>query len=78
MPFIDVLPVSGTFYIYPSVKKSGLTGAQFADKLFKECHVKVIPGTAFGDSGTYHFRISCTVSMADLKEAFDRMEKMTF
>ena len=78
MPFIDVLPVSGTFYIYPSVKKSGLTGAQFADKLFKECHVKVIPGIAFGDSGTYHFRISCTVSMENLKEAFDRMEKMTF
>ena len=27
----------------------------FADKLFNECHVKVIPGIAFGDSGTYHF-----------------------
>lgn len=78
MPFIDVLPVNGTFYIFPSVEKSGMNGYEFSKKLFDECHIKVIPGGVFGPSGVNHFRISCTVSMEQLKEAFDRMEKMKF
>ncbi len=78
MPFIDVLPVYGTFYIFPSVEKTGLDGAQFCEKLFNECHIKAIPGGVFGPSGKNCFRISCTVSIETLKEAFDRMEKMKF
>lgn len=78
IPWVDVLPVSGSFYIFPSIKKTGLTSAQFSQKLFNECHVRVIPGRAFGESGEYHIRISCTLGIDKLKEAFDRMEKMTF
>jgi len=78
IPYVDVLPVSGSFYIFPSIKKSGLTSSQFAKKLFDECHVRVIPGRAFGESGEYHIRISCTVGIDKLKEAFDRMEKLEF
>lgn len=78
IPYVDILPVSGSFYLFPSIKRTGLTGAQFAKKLMEECHVRVIPGRAFGESGEYHLRISCTVSIEKLKEAFDRMEKLTF
>ena len=76
MPMIDVLPVNGTFYVFPSVEKTGMDGAQFTSLLKEKCHIKVIPGIAFGPSGKNHFRISCTVSLADLKEALDRMEKL--
>ncbi len=78
IPWVDVLPVSGSFYIFPSIRKTGLTSSQFTKKLMEECHVRVIPGRAFGESGEYHIRISCTVSVEKLKEAFDRMEKMKF
>lgn len=78
IPWVDVLPVSGSFYIFPSIKKTGLTSSQFTKKLMDECHVRVIPGRAFGESGEYHIRISCTVGIPQLKEAFDRMEKLTF
>ncbi|MBQ7902267.1 MAG: aminotransferase class I/II-fold pyridoxal phosphate-dependent enzyme [Oscillospiraceae bacterium] len=78
IPWVDVLPVSGSFYIFPSIKKTGLTSSQFTKKLMDECHVRVIPGRAFGESGEYHIRISCTLGTDKLKEAFDRMEKMTF
>ena len=78
IPWVDVLPVSGSFYIFPSIEKTGLTSSQFAKKLFDECHVRVIPGRAFGESGEYHIRISCTVGVDKLKEAFDRMETMQF
>jgi hypothetical protein len=69
IPWVDVLPVSGSFYIFPSIKKTGLTSAQFSQKLFNECHVRVIPGRAFGESGEYHIRISCTLGIDKLKEA---------
>ena len=78
MPFIEVLPVQGTFYIFPCVRKSGLDGAAFSALLAEQCHIKVIPGEFFGPSGRDHIRISCTVSMDTLKEAFDRMERLTF
>lgn len=78
IPWVSVLPVSGSFYIFPSIEKTGLTSSQFAKRLFEECHVRVIPGRAFGESGEYHIRISCTVGTDKLKEAFDRMEKMKF
>jgi len=78
MPFIDVLPVYGTFYIFPSVAKTGLDGFEFSNRLFNECHIKVIPGGVFGPSGKDCIRISCTVSLETLKEAFDRIEKMEF
>ena len=78
MPFIEVLPVQGTFYIFPCVRKSGLDGTAFSALLMEQCHIKVIPGGAFGPSGRDHIRISCTVSMDTLKEAFDRMEKLKF
>ena len=78
MPFIGVLPVEGSFYIFPNVRKSGLDGTAFAQKLREECHVVVIPGIFFGPSGKDHIRISCTASLDALKEAYDRMERMIF
>jgi len=76
MPFIEVMPVSGSFYIFPNVRKSGMDGTEFARRLREECHVVVIPGIFFGPSGRDHFRISCTAGMDQLKEAYDRMERM--
>ena len=78
IPFMDILPLGGSFYLFPSIKKTGLTSSQFAKKLMEDCHVRVIPGRAFGESGEYHIRISCTVSVEKLKEVFDRIEKMKF
>ena len=78
IPYVDVLPVQGSFYIFPSIKKTGLTSRQFAKKLYEERHIRVIPGAAFGPGGEYHIRISCTLGLDKLKEAFDRMEKIEF
>ncbi len=78
MPFIEVMPVQGSFYIFPCVRRSGLDGTQFSKKLLEECHISVIPGAFFGECAKDHFRISCTASMEQLREAYDRMEKLTF
>ncbi len=78
IPYVDVLPVSGSFYIFPSIKKTKLTSSEFAKKLMDECHVRVIPGSSFGESGEFHIRISCTLEIDKLAQAFDRMEKLKF
>lgn len=64
----------GAFYVFPSVKSTGLTGDEFAERLLKEQRVAVVPGSAFGDSGKYFVRCSYAASLADLKTAAQRIK----
>ena len=41
----------GSFYIFPSVKETGLTGEEFATKLLEQEKVAVVPGSAFSIEG---------------------------
>ncbi len=65
----------GAFYAFPSVKETGLTGEEFAERLLMEEHVAVVPGSAFGDSGAWHVRCSYATSLDRLREAALRMER---
>ena len=64
----------GAFYIFPSIKKFGMTSDDFATALLKEQKVAVVPGTAFGASGEGYVRISYAYSLKRLKEALVRIE----
>lgn len=64
----------GAFYVFPSVRSTGLTGDEFAERLLKEQRVAVVPGSAFGDSGKYFVRCSYATSLADLKTAAQRIK----
>lgn len=59
----------GAFYCFPSVKNTGLTAEEFCEKLLLAKKVAVVPGTAFGPSGTYNFRACYAVSMEKLEQA---------
>lgn len=63
----------GAFYVFPSVAKTGMTGEDFASALLREKHVAVVPGSAFGENGTYHVRCSYATGMEQLSEAMDRI-----
>ncbi len=65
----------GTFYVFPSIKKFGMTSEEFALKLLEEEKVAVVPGTAFGQSGEGFVRISYAYSLEKLKIATDRLKK---
>lgn len=78
IPYLSLVRPKGTFYLFPGVEKTGLSAPEFCDALLERAHVLVTPGDAFGTSGKGHFRIACTVGIDKLKEAFDRMEKLTF
>ncbi len=64
----------GAFYIFPSIKKTGMDSMTFSEKLLKEAGVAVVPGKAFGPSWDDHIRISYATSMKNLEEALNRLE----
>ena len=65
----------GAFYIFPDIRKYGMTSEEFATDLLKKERVVVVPGTAFGDSGEGFTRISYAYSLDSLKEAVKRIER---
>jgi aminotransferase len=64
----------GAFYAFPSVKGTGLSDVEFAERLLKEQKVAVVPGSVFGVGGEDHLRCAYAVSRKDLSEALGRME----
>lgn len=65
----------GAFYMFPSIKRFGMTSDEFATRLLKEEKVAVVPGTAFGDCGEGYLRISYAYSLKNLKEALGRIKR---
>ncbi|MEW8959615.1 aminotransferase class I/II-fold pyridoxal phosphate-dependent enzyme [Neomoorella humiferrea] len=65
----------GAFYVFPSIKVTGMTSTEFAEALLKEEKVAVVPGTAFGNGGEGFIRCSYATSLAELTEAMNRMER---
>ena len=63
----------GTFYVFPTIKNTGLDALEFAQGLLKEQKVAVVPGTAFGEQYKDYIRISYACSFDNLKEALNRI-----
>lgn len=65
----------GAFYVFPSIKETGLSSEEFAQKLLEEERVAVVPGHVFGESGEGYIRCSYATSVKQLSEAMKRMER---
>ena len=63
----------GAFYVFPSIKKFGLTSSQFVDFLFQKARVAVVPGDAFGPGGEGYVRISYCASVEEIEEGMERV-----
>lgn len=63
----------GAFYVFPSIRITGMTSEDFCQKLLMEKHVAVVPGTAFGESGEGFVRISYCYSFKHITEAMERL-----
>lgn len=72
-----ILP-EGAFYTFSKIPTEfNLSAIEFANKLAEEGKVGVTPGTAFGEGGEGHFRMSYASSMDDIKEAMKRLKIFT-
>ncbi|MFP4380197.1 MAG: aminotransferase class I/II-fold pyridoxal phosphate-dependent enzyme [Candidatus Sumerlaeia bacterium] len=74
---IDCHLPEGAFYAFPSIEKFGITAREFCTRLLKEEKVAVVPGSAFTSNGGEKFlRCSYAVSMDELKQALEAMERL--
>lgn len=65
----------GAFYVFPCIKKTGLTSEEFCERLLYEERVAVVPGSAFGDCGEGFVRVSYSYSIKHITEALHRIER---
>jgi aminotransferase len=63
----------GAFYAFPSIRHTGLTSEQFAERLFREAKVAAVPGNVFGKGGEGFLRCSYATSPKLLQEALERI-----
>ena len=63
----------GAFYAFPSIKITGMTSEEFAEKLLMEEKVAVVPGSAFGQCGEGYIRCCYATSLPEIEEALKRM-----
>lgn len=71
---MDCVEPKGALYLFPSIKKWGLSSESFCSRLLFEGKLAVVPGSAFGPFGEGYIRISYAYSGDVLKEGLDRLE----
>lgn len=63
----------GAFYVFPSIKSTGLTSEQFCDGLLVSKKIVTVPGSAFGAAGEGHIRCCYATSMQDIETAMRKI-----
>ncbi|MCI7349148.1 MAG: aminotransferase class I/II-fold pyridoxal phosphate-dependent enzyme [Ruminococcus sp.] len=72
---LECFEPEGAFYVFPSIKSTGLSSEEFCERLLYEHKVAVVPGNAFGESGEGFIRISYAYSLKHLQEAVKRIKE---
>jgi aminotransferase len=70
---LETFEPRGAFYAFPRITSTGLDAETFSRRLLEEEHVAVVPGDAFGPSGTGHVRACYATSYERLEEALARI-----
>lgn len=71
--YFDLVRPKGTFYLFPGIRKTGMSSREFCDYALEHVGVLMSPGDVFGKGGVGHVRMACTVGVERLAEAFDRL-----
>jgi len=79
MSYLDDLELpyarpQGAFYIFPSIKKFGLSSEEFCNYLLAEAIVAVVPGDAFGQLGEGHVRFAYTTSYENIEKGMEKIK----
>lgn len=75
IPKISCLPPEGGFYAWINIKETGETSGALAERLLKEQHMALVPGSAFGVSGEGYLRMTCVKSWEDIREGVRRLKE---
>ena len=76
IPGVTCPEPEGAFYVFPSIKGTGLTSAEFEEKAMNDAGVALLSGSAFGEYGEGYVRLSYANSQENIKQAIDKLDKM--
>lgn len=65
----------GAFYLFPSIKETGMDSETFCNLLLDEQKVVCVPGNAFGECGEGYIRISYSGETSSVIEAIERIRE---
>lgn len=69
----DCFEPLGAFYVFPSIRSTGMSSDEFCERLLKEEKVLVVPGNAFGECGEGFIRATYANSIENIVEAVKRI-----
>lgn len=75
LPGVSCLKPVGAFYVFPNIKKTGLTSEQFSDFILEKAGVALLPGSNFGPAGQGYIRLCYATSLETIKQGIERMRK---
>jgi aspartate/methionine/tyrosine aminotransferase len=73
LPGVSCVMPRGAFYAFPNIADTGLIAKELADRLLYDGGVAALAGTAFGEYGEGHLRLSYANSLENLQEAVSVM-----
>jgi aspartate/methionine/tyrosine aminotransferase len=66
----------GAFYLFPSVRDTGMDGFKMAEMLLEKAGVATVAGECFGKNGAGHIRISYSNSLENLRTAVEKIRSV--
>ncbi|MCG9892799.1 MAG: pyridoxal phosphate-dependent aminotransferase [Thermosynechococcaceae cyanobacterium MS004] len=73
IPGLDCPRPDGAFYVFPSIRKTGMTSQDFCAELLASHQVAVVPGIAFGEDSA--IRLSYALDESSLLKGMERLER---
>lgn len=70
---LDCFEPYGAFYVFPSIRRTGMSSEEFCARLLQEKDVAAVPGNAFGVSGEGHIRCCYATAVDKINIALERM-----
>ena len=70
---LDVIEPEGAFYVFPSIRKFGLSSDEFCRRMIWEVKLAATPGSAFGSDD--HIRLTYCYSDEELEEGMNRLKR---
>ena len=72
---LDCPDPEGAFYVFPRIPAGDADDVAFARDLVESEGVAVVPGSAFGEAGRGHVRMTLAASRANLERAMDGIDR---
>ncbi len=74
IPGVSCPMPEGAFYVFPSIRNTGITSQEFQERALPEAGLALLGGHSFGKYGEGYLRLSYANSLENLQEALRRLE----